>query len=616
MQNPERHGTAWSAEEEKKLYDAFVSGMAIADIAAAHERKPGGIRAYLQKLGLLDAEGNVVSPRPDFAPSAVALKREARKTAKEEKRKKLSAHIPPQKDIVLTPELNERFRHALSLMEDTNQNLFITGKAGTGKSTLLSYFCRTTKKEPVVLAPTGVAALNVKGQTIHRFFNFYVDVTPEKIQTKQSKPRNTKLYKKLKTIIIDEVSMVRADLLDCIDVFLRMYGPDPSRIFGGVQMIFVGDLYQLPPVVTSQEKEIFASHYATPYFFSAHALADNPPQIVELDKVYRQKDLSFVNLLNKIRNNSVDADDIEHLNSRLRQSHTAQGDNFHITLTTTNAIADGINDAHLQALKGKLHTSVARVAGDFGREYFPTLTELPFKIGAQIMLLNNDTERRWVNGSIGVIQKVETDDAGDEFLVVKLQDNNNTVAVYPFTWEVYKFGVENNAIVSEPVGTFTQYPFRLAWAITIHKSQGKTFERVVIDIGRGTFMAGQMYVALSRCTSFEGVSLKTPVRAQDIRTDHRIFSFFTAPRYLEAERAMPVEEKISFIKKAIADEVLLDIVYLKADDTQTERTVIPLHVGTARYQGKEYEGMKATCTLRQDERMFRVDRILKIGRAE
>ncbi len=580
-----------------------MQGIPIKDCAEAHERKEGGIASRLRELGLLDKDGKTISPTPEFTASGAAQKR----ALKAEKKKKFLPRAAEK--VTSPPELNERFREALRLMEDTSENLFITGKAGTGKSTLLSYFCRTTEKKPVVLAPTGVAALNVKGQTIHRFFNFYVDVTPEKIRQKKAKPRNAKLYKKLKTIIIDEISMVRADLLDCIDAFLRLHGPHPSRVFGGVQMIFVGDLYQLPPVVASQEREIFSTHYQTPYFFSAQALADSKPKLIELDKIYRQKDGYFVDLLNKIRNNSADTEDIARINSRLIKNEAPTKTGFNITLTTTNVVADSINDTHLAALKGKVFSSTARVEGDFGREYFPTMPELPYKIGAQIMMLNNDVESRWVNGSIGAIEDVKEDIDNVEYLTVRLQDHGGVVEVYPHTWEVYSFGVEENAITAAPVGAFTQYPFRLAWAITIHKSQGKTFERVVIDTGRGAFAAGQIYVALSRCTSFEGISLKTPLRTQDIRTDHRIFSFLSGM----TEQPAPVDEKVLFIRQAIETEATLDITYLKADDTEITSTIIPLKVGGASYRGNRYEGMKAFCTLQKEELMFRVDRILKMA---
>ena len=510
------------------------------------------------------------------------------------------------------PEINERFAHALHAMESTQDSLFITGKAGTGKSTLLTHFCRTTDKKPVILAPTGVAALNVKGQTIHSFFNFYVDVTPQKIRDGKSKPRNPKIYKKLKTIIIDEVSMVRADLLDCIDVFLRLYGPRSQQAFGGVQMVFIGDLYQLPPVVSAQEREIFSTYYKTPYFFSAHVLQDYPLEVIELDKVYRQKDQKFVTLLNKIRANTVEDADIRWLNTRHIQNSAPPAEGYFITLTTTNQRADEINDGHLAALKGRAHHAKAQIKGDFTKEYFPTATDLSFKIGAQIMMLNNDSDKQWVNGSIGAIEALGKDEAGDPYLSVRLQDREDTVHVYPHTWEVYRFGVEGESIVSEPVGTFTQYPFRLAWAITIHKSQGKTFDHVTIDIGRGTFAAGQIYVALSRCTSFKGIILKTPIGKQNIRTDSRIFGFMAGHRSREAEKTLPKAEKIEQIEQAIRKKSVLEIVYLKGDNTETTRSVHPLTLGQEIFKGKPFLGMKALCSLRQEERMFSVERILEI----
>jgi ATP-dependent DNA helicase PIF1 len=430
-------------------------------------------------------------------------------------------------------DINEDFERALSLMEAGKTHLFITGKAGSGKSTLLNYFCENSSKKPVVLAPTGVAALNVRGQTIHRFFNFPIDVTVEKIRTKKSKPRDAKIYKKLKCLIIDEISMVRADILDCIDEFLRLYGPLPSQYFGGVQMIFVGDLYQLPPVVGREEQHIFETLYETPYFFSSEVMKNVPLEIIGLQKIYRQKDPEFVTLLNRIRGNTVDEDDMVHLNKRHVKKVASK--EFQITLSTTNAAADSINEHELAALDGKIQTVNATVNGTFTKEYYPTATDLSFKKGAQIMLLNNDQQQRWVNGSIGVIESYKKDAEGKPFVGVRLQDNERLVYVYPHTWEVVKFGLTDGAIVSENAGTFTQYPFRLAWAVTIHKSQGKTFDNVVVDIGRGTFAAGQVYVALSRCTSFEGITLTTPILKSHIRTDKRITDFFRA--YLRAKDA-------------------------------------------------------------------------------
>jgi ATP-dependent DNA helicase PIF1 len=430
-------------------------------------------------------------------------------------------------------EINPQFKRALELMEDNTQGLFITGKAGTGKSTLLDYFREHTDKKTVILAPTGVAALNVKGQTIHRFFNFYIDVTPEKIKSKDTKPRDPKLYKNLRTIIIDEVSMLRADLLDCIDVFLRLYGPDSEEAFGGVQMVFVGDLHQLPPVVPMQERDIFRTHYATPYFFSAHVFESVKIETIELDKVYRQKEQPFIDLLNRIRNNCINTNEMAHLNSRYLPSFKLNENEFYISLTTTNKKADQINDTYLQSLEGEFYHSNAIIKGDFGREYYPTATVLQFKIGSQIMLLNNDQKKRWVNGSIGVIEKIKEDEDGEEYVRVRLQDNDKVVSVSRYTWEVYRFTLEGKNIISAPVGTFAQFPFRLAWAVTIHKSQGKTFDRVIIDIDRGTFVPGQLYVGLSRCTSFEGVVLNTPIKRHHIQTDPRIIKFLATTRQVE-----------------------------------------------------------------------------------
>ncbi len=417
--------------------------------------------------------------------------------------------------INVSLELNSQFEKAL-LKADANENLFITGKAGTGKSTFLEYFCAHTTKNVVVLAPTGVAALNVKGQTIHRFFNFYIDVTPQKIRDKKVKPRNREIYKKLETIIIDEVSMLRADLLDCVDSFLRLYGPDSTKPFGGIQMIFIGDLYQLPPVVMEKEIDIFSTHYESPYFFSAPVFKSFFLEVVELEKVYRQKDQAFVELLNRIRSNSLNDNDLTVLNRRFLPEFKSNDDQFYIYLTTTNKKADEINNEHLNAIEGKMYQSTADIKGDFGREYYPTATTLQFKVGSQIMLLNNDLKKRWVNGSMGVIEAVQKNEEGEQYLKIRLQDSNRVVEVYSYTWEVYRFFIDGQALSSEAVGTFTQYPFRLAWAITIHKSQGKTFERVIIDIGSGAFAAGQVYVALSRCTSFEGIVLKSPIKKHHI----------------------------------------------------------------------------------------------------
>ena len=451
---------------------------------------------------------------------------------------------------IRTIELNDRFRHALMLMEYSDRSLFITGRAGTGKSTLLSHFCARTGKKPVTIAPTGVAALNVGGQTIHKFFHFPIDVSVEKIRRRKVKPRNPKLFKKLRTVIIDEISMVRADILDCIDEYLRLHGPDENKAFGGVQMIFVGDLYQLPPIVNRDTEDSFAENYETPYFFSARCLKDADFSVIELDLIYRQKDQTFVELLNRIRTDDADAADLAHLNTRFDPLYQPDGSSFFINLTTTNRKADEINTWHLNNLPGRLQTTRAVIEGDFGKEYYPTAPELQFKAGAQVMLINNDTVGRWVNGSIGVIEAIKRDADDRAYAEVRLEGGHALVHVYPHKWEVNRFTVDGGDINAVLQGTFTQFPFRLAWAVTIHKSQGKTFDHVMIDIDRGTFAAGQMYVALSRCTTFEGIVLRTRIAPHHIRTDGRIVEFLERYAYEPPAESLAADDPI--LQEAIA----------------------------------------------------------------
>ena len=317
-------------------------------------------------------------------------------------------------------DLNPEFRKALEWMEDSLRHVFVTGRAGTGKSTLLTYFRRKTRKNVVVLAPTGVAAINVGGQTIHSFFGFKPDVTPGSIR-KKGKDEKKSLYRKLTTIVIDEVSMVRADLLDCVDKFLRLNGPDITQPFGGVQMILIGDLYQLPPVVTSSQKEIFRTHYATPYFFSAKAFKDLDLAFVELEQVYRQTDSEFIRLLNTIRNRSATDDDIARINQRYVADFEASEDDCYIYLTSTNDLADTINEERLAKLPGKAWMARGIMEGQFGSEYLPTAVDLKLKRGAQIMLLNNDTYGRWINGTIGRVTGFDVDDEGQDVITARLE---------------------------------------------------------------------------------------------------------------------------------------------------------------------------------------------------
>ena len=427
-------------------------------------------------------------------------------------------------------DLNPEFLRAFSLMEETSQNILITGRAGTGKSTLLKYFRDNTRKKRVILAPTGVAAVNVEGQTIHSFFHFKPSVTPSSVKRKKKSDRGKPtVYNRLTTIIIDEISMVRADLLDCIDRFLRFNGPDEKLPFGGVQMIFIGDLYQLPPVVTAAEREIFKSHYTTPFFFSAKVFESLEIEFVELEKVYRQKDSEFIRLLNAVRNRTITDDDLAQFNKRWLADFEPPEGSFHLALTSTNDLADAINEKRLAGLPGAVWTASGVIEGDFGKEYLPTAVDLKLKKNAQIMLLNNDSFGQWINGTIGRIRKFEQDDLGEDVIVAEL-DNGDTARITPYTWKIYRFFLDKEELHSEEVGSFKQYPVRLAFAVTIHKSQGKTFENVVIDIGRGTFAHGQMYVALSRCTTLEGIILKQPLKRHHIIMDWQVVKFLTGIR--------------------------------------------------------------------------------------
>ncbi|MBI4303918.1 MAG: AAA family ATPase [Chloroflexi bacterium] len=508
-------------------------------------------------------------------------------------------------------ELNMEFQRALEVMEHTEKSIFITGRAGTGKSTLLTHFCQTTKKKVVVLAPTGVAALNVRGQTIHSFFRFKPNITAEKVRRLRFRDDNDNIYKKLDAIVIDEVSMVRADLLDCVDRFLRLNGPDIARPFGGIQMVFIGDLYQLPPVVASSERAVFRSLYDSPYFYSANAFNSFEMEFVELEKVYRQHDESFISLLNSIRNKTIAEDGLEIFNRRyLPQFEPPPGD-FYIYLTTTNDLAEQLNSKRLARLRSDLHTFTAVIEGDFGKEYLPTAIDLEVKTGAQVMMLNNDSIGRWVNGSIGEIIEIVRD--GDECaIVVKLADGE-IVDVKPHTWEIYRFFVEGGQLQSEVAGKFTQYPLMLAWAVTIHKSQGKTFDKVVIDFGRGTFAHGQAYVALSRCTSLEGIVLLRPLVKNHILMDYNVVKFLTKYQYKKAEEACSLDDKVGIIERAIKARTALQIVYLRPNDEKSKRIIRPLVLGEMEYQGKSYLGVRAFCLTRNEERTFRVDRILEIA---
>ncbi len=429
---------------------------------------------------------------------------------------------PAIESIELSPEASA----ALKLFEETRQHVFLTGRAGTGKSTLLQHFRHTTRKRLAVLAPTGVAAVNVQGQTIHSFFGFGIGITPEKARRRATAKKQ--LYRNLQTIVIDEISMVRADLLDCINAFLRLNGPRTNEPFGGVQMIFIGDLYQLPPVVQADEEALFTTHYPSPFFFDANVFQQlqTPFDVVQLTKVYRQRDAHFVDLLDAVRTATLDRQQLDALNARYHADLTGIDREQYVGLVTTNAMADRINALHLDRLEQPAYSFKGTVNGTFNRPQLPTDETLVLKAGARIMMLNNEPRGNWVNGTLGHVSDIED---GDDAISIRVDlESGYTGKILPFTWESirYTFNPRTQQIESEVVGSFTQYPLRLAWGSTIHKAQGKTFDRVVVDLGRGTFAPGQAYVALSRCRTLEGLVLRKPLRPEHVQIDPRVQVFF------------------------------------------------------------------------------------------
>lgn len=513
-------------------------------------------------------------------------------------------------------ELNEEFKKALDLLENTSRNIFITGRAGTGKSTLLEYFRNTTRKKTVFLAPTGVSAVNIRGETIHSFFGFKPNITLDKIKKIKFR-KKSEIYRKIETIVIDEISMVRADLLDCMDKFLRLNRENLTQPFGGVQMVFIGDLYQLPPVILNKEREVFSSYYRSGYFFDARVFKNIEMEFIELEKIYRQKDQEFIRILNAIRNNTVRDEDLNILNKRVKPDLKIEELNYYIYLTTTNKLASRINQMQLKKIKSRVYTFDGKIRGEFDKSYLPAEYELKIKIGAQVMLLNNDEYGRWINGTIAKVVDIREDKLNRKVIYVELPAGN-IEEVKPYKWEIFHFQLnpQTQLLEAKSMGEFVQYPLKLAWAITIHKSQGKTFERVVIDISGGIFAYGQVYVALSRCRSLEGIILTRPIKKKHIFMDKKIVDFLTRYQYKISERDLPLSEKIKIIKRAIENDQSIQITYLKTNDEKSKRIIKPLKVGRMNYAGKEFTGIEAYCFRRNEMRIFRVDRILKIEDAK
>lgn len=428
---------------------------------------------------------------------------------------------------------NPESSYAYELMKGSTPCIFVTGKAGTGKSYLLRYFVEKTAKRVVLLAPTGVAALNIGGQTIHSFFGFPPQLINEDEITLAPAARR-QLYRQVDTIVIDEVSMVNANLMDAIDTFMRINGRDETKPFGGAQVILFGDLFQLPPVVSDKaSQEFFAFHYASPFFFDAKVFRDLPIRTVELQKNYRQKDARFIELLNAIRVNQLSDQHREWLNAQYDPAFQPPDSQFFMTLTTTNYRADEINARKLAELRATMYSFEADIEGTFEKNAFPTDVILSLKQGAQVIFVKNDNSNRWVNGTLGRVTGLDKD-----WVEVEVVSDNHPY-IYRIereTWTKlkYKFNPYTGRITTEIVGKFTQYPLRLAWAITIHKSQGQTYDRAMIDLTGGAFEAGQVYVALSRCRSLEGIVLKTEIWRNDVlKANSRVVEF---ARQMEQER--------------------------------------------------------------------------------
>ncbi len=436
---------------------------------------------------------------------------------------------------------NTIFTLAVELVNNTNQSIFLTGKAGTGKTTFLKHIKENTIKNTVVVAPTGVAAINAGGVTMHSFFQLpfspYIpqshsgskfggsaaNISDKHTLFKNIKFNNDKrkLINELQLLIIDEISMVRADVLDAIDAILRQYRRTYHLPFGGVQVLLIGDMYQLPPVVPEQEWQLLEGYYETPFFFSAQVMQEHKPLYIELKKIYRQTDQQFIDILNRIRNNHTTNDDLEILND-LYVPESLASKNTAIVLTTHNYKANNINEKELAKLNTSTVTFKGEVKGDFNDKLLPNDMELQLKEGAQIMFIKNDssTEKKYYNGKLATINKIEKDKITAVF--------ENDITPYELkteTWKNIRYSITDaNEIEENELGSYTQYPIRLAWAITIHKSQGLTFEKIIIDAGQ-SFAAGQVYVALSRCTSLQGLTLQSKIDRTAINTDARIIAF-------------------------------------------------------------------------------------------
>ena len=456
---------------------------------------------------------------------------------------------------------NKQAYYAEQFALNTSQSFFLTGKAGTGKTTLLKKILLETNKNTIVVAPTGVAAINAGGVTIHSMFglpltsfipnNDFVDLNMANNRSSlkrhmRFKKEKRKLFQELDLLIIDEISMVRADLLDAIDFILQEVRHN-QEAFGGLQVIFIGDLYQLPPVVREEQWHFLREYYESPFFFDSYAWKNANAFIIELDHIYRQQDEQFIQILNNVRNGEVEEEDLEVLNEHYDRFANF-GEKEFITLCTHNRQADSINKDELDKLAGATYTFKAKIEGNFNENAYPADSEIQLKEGAQVMFIRNDAEdKQYYNGKLARVERISDDNIKVSFI-----ENGELYTLKEEVWENinYSLDKETNEVKQEKLGSFTQYPIRLAWAITVHKSQGLTFKKAIIDLGK-TFVAGQAYVALSRCTDLEGLVLKSKINAKNIFVDERIVSFHVSNR-----QNKDLDQALKFAKEAYAQSQL------------------------------------------------------------